>query len=131
MKLLLLFLCALTLVSCSRRTSGPAISPSGLYSVETDVPGESAGPTRRLCIRLKIHEIPSQKTFVFQTGASNTQKWAIGWSPNNVLILYSSDIGIYAYETRDGIIMERPAAEDEKEIGRDAYEKKFGQKPRA
>jgi len=130
-KLVLLFLCALALTSCSRRTSGPAISPSGLYSVETDVPGESAGPTRRFCLRLKIHDIPSQKTFLFQTGASDTQKWAIGWSPNNVLILYSSDIGIYAYETRDGFIMERPATEDEKEIGRAVYEKKFRKQPRA
>jgi hypothetical protein len=45
-----------------------------------------------------------------------------------VLILYSSDIGIYAYEIHDGVISERLANAAEQEIGRKAYQEKYGEK---
>lgn len=65
----------------------------------------------------------------FQTGASNSQKWALDWARGDIIVLYSSDIGVYAYELTGGKIVERLANEDEKEVGRNAYEKKYGKRP--
>ncbi len=67
----------------------------------------------------------------FQTGASDYQKWAIAWSPSGSLVLYSSDIGIYAYDIKDGKIDERSPTDAESEVARDAYQKKYHKKPPA
>jgi hypothetical protein len=67
----------------------------------------------------------------YQTGASAVHKWAMAWSPKNILVLYSSDAGIFAYEIREERIIERRADRDEQEIGRAAYEKKYGRRPLA
>jgi len=32
------------------------------------------------------------------TGASNNMKWATGWVDESTIVLYSSDIGTYAYQ---------------------------------
>ena len=95
----------------------------------TEISGEEAGPTRRFCVRLKIKNISTGGELTFQTGASTVQKWAIGWSPKDVLVLYSSDAGIFAYEVREGRITERRADTTEEEIGRAAYERKYGRRP--
>ena len=92
------------------------------------VSGDEAGPTRRLCVRLRILNTKTQKESVFQTGASNNSKWAVGWR-GDVLVLFSSDTGIYAYDLVADAITERPANDDEAEVGRQAYEKKYGKRP--
>ena len=106
-------------------------SPSGEYSAQTEVSGDEAGPTRRLCVKLKVTDVRAKKEMIFQTEASDTQKWALGWAPNSVIVLYSSDVGIHAYEIHDGAISERAADAVEQEVGRAAYEKKYGTRPRA
>ena len=65
------------------------------------------------------------------TGASNGQKWAIGWSANDVLVLYSSDIGTYSYDIKDDGLRERSPEDDEIEVGRSSYERKYGKRPRS
>jgi hypothetical protein len=130
MKRFLLILGALALISCSQPKFAALISPSGSYSATTEISGAEAGPTRQLCVRLRVISLTTNKEAEFQTGASDAQKWAIDWSPKNIFVLYSSDAGIFAYDLRDGAIVERPATEEEKEIGRHAYEKKYGNKPK-
>ena len=115
--------------SCTQRGPSSVSSPSGFYTVQTEISGDEAGPTRRLCVKLKVTEIHTKKEIVFQTGASDVQKWALGWSPDNAVVLYSSDRGIYSYEIRDGAIHERPANQEEQEVGRNAYEVKYGKRP--
>jgi hypothetical protein len=80
-------------------------------------------------VRLKIRRAAAQEELTFQTGASVVHKWAMAWSPQNILVLYSSDAGIFAYDISDGRIVERRANKDEEEIGRAAYEKKYGGRP--
>lgn len=131
MKLLFFVLCTLALISCSRTKSAALISPSGSYSATAKISGAEAGPTRRFCVRLRVISLATKKEAEFQTCASDAQKWAVDWSPKNILVLYSSDAGIFAYDLKDDSIIERPATEEEKEVGRRAYEKKYGRKPRA
>ena len=86
--------------------------------------------TRRFCVKLVVTEVATGRKIGFQTGASDTMKWALAWSPKNVLVLYSSDIGISAYDIEGGKIIERPPDHDEEEIGREAYKAKYGTRPR-
>lgn len=120
----LLLLCLL-ITGCSR-SSAPLASPSGAFSVTTEISGDEAGPTRRLCVRLKIIDASAKSEIAFQTGASDMQKWAVAWSPSNSLVLYSSDIGTLAYDIKGAHIVERAPDATEQEVGRQAYEKKYG-----
>jgi hypothetical protein len=124
----LLLLCLL-ITACSR-PAGPLVSPSGAFSSTTEISGGEAGPTRRLCVRLRVTDIKAQREITFQTGASDVQKWALAWSPANSLVLYSSDVGTLAYEMNGGQIVERVPTAPELEVGRKAYEKKYGTRPR-
>lgn len=131
MKRLLLLCFAIALVSCSQAEPKAITSPSGAYSAKTEISGDEAGPTRRICVRLRVVEVATKKEMQFQTAASDRMKWAMEWSPKSSLVLYSSDAGTTAYDVHNGSIVERVATEEEKEVGRHAYEKKYGNKPRA
>lgn len=106
------------------------VSPSGAYLVRPEISGdEELRPGRRLCVRLRFVDRATRKETVFQTGASDVMKWAIAWSANETMVLYSSDIGIYAYDIHNGVVTERLATEPEEAVGRRAYEKRYGRKP--
>ena len=107
------------------------MSPSGKFTVRTVISGDEAGPTRRLCVKMVVANTATRNEMIFQSGASDTQKWALAWAPTNSLILYSSDIGTSAYDIEDSKIIERPATPEEQEFARKAYEKKYGKRPRA
>ncbi len=124
----LLLLCLL-IAGCSRPPA-PLVSPSGAFSARAEISGNEAGPTRRLCVRLRVTDIPAKREITFQTGASDVQKWAVGWSPSNSLVLYSSDVGTMAYDIKNGQIAERMPDATEQEVARKAYEQKYGTKPR-
>lgn len=110
--------------------AAPSVSPSGAFSARTEISGDEAGPTRRLCVRLRVTDIVANREIIFQTGASDAQKWAVGWSPSNSLVLYSSDVGTMVYDIKDGQIVERIPDPTEQEVARKAYEHKYGTKPR-
>ena len=124
----LLLLCLLV-AGCSRQAA-PLVSPSGAYSVATEISGDEAGPTRRLCVRLRVTDLVASREITFQTGASDVQKWAAAWSSSNALVLYSSDIGTMAYDIKDGRVTERVPAAAELEVGRKAYQQKYGSRPK-
>jgi hypothetical protein len=125
-----LFFVILLMASCNRIEHPQLISPSGNYQSTVEVAGKEAG-TKRNCVRIIINDLKTNHQMRFQTDAANTQKWAIGWSPEDVLVLYSSDIGIYAYEVYSNAIVERAkSTATEIETGRLAYEKNHGYKPR-
>jgi hypothetical protein len=128
---LIVLLSVLLLTACARSSAAPLPSPSGALTARTEISGDEAGPKRRLCVKLFISEIASHKELLFQTDASDTQKWAMAWSPANVLVLYSADVGTNAYEIKDGKIIERAASPEEREIGREAYKVKYGKLPGA
>jgi hypothetical protein len=129
MKLYAIGLSTFLLTACGAQTAAPMVSPSGTLSAKAEISGDEAEPTRRLCVRLKIRDIATGGELTFQTGASTVHKWAIGWSPKNVLVLYSSDAGIFAYEVYERRIIERRADPNEEETGRLAYERKYCRRP--
>jgi hypothetical protein len=131
MRRFILLFAILLLPACSRLARSALLSPSGAYSVTTELSGDEAGPTRRLCVRLRFTSAAAKREITFQTSASDVQKWAIAWSPGDSLVLYSSDIGSYAYEIENGIVLERLANDQEQAVGRQAYEAKYGRKPSA
>jgi hypothetical protein len=122
MKFYVLLICAFFLTSCSPSKSVSITSPSGVCIVQTEISGNK--------VRLKFTDTATKNELSFQSRASDLQKWAIDWSPKNTLILYSSDIGTYAYELKDGAVIERLAQDDELEVGRKAYQIKYGKQPR-
>ena len=124
----LLLLCLL-FGGCSRQAT-PLVSPSGALSAKTEISGDEAGPSRRLCVRLRVTDVVAKHELAFQTGASDVQKWAVAWSPSNTLVLYSSDAGTMAYEIKGGQVVERVPDAAELEVGRKAYEGKYGRKPK-
>ena len=124
----LLVLMAVFMSGCSRKEAS-ITSPSGLLIAAPEISGEEAGPTRRHCVRLRIKDTQTQQEHTFQTGASDYHKWALTWSASGTLVLYSSDIGISAYDIKSGQIVERDANTQEQELARQAYEKKYGQRP--
>ncbi len=110
--------------------AAPIVSPSGAFSARTEISGDEGGPTRRLCVRLRVTDIPAKREIAFQTGASDVQKWAVAWSPSNCLVLYSSDVGTMSYDIKGGQVVERMPDVAEQQLARKAYEQKYGTKPR-
>jgi hypothetical protein len=123
--------CLVLATACSRYEPAPLMSPSGVWTAGTEISGSEAGPARRACVRLKINEVQAKREISYQTGASNGQKWAIAWSPAGSLVLYSSDVGIMAYDIKGHQIVERAADRAEEQVGREAYRRKYGKSPRA
>jgi len=129
MKLLAVLTVLLSLVGCSR--SGPVEfqAPTGPLTVLVEISGPEAGPTRKDCVRLCFRNALTGKQVIEQTPASNAMKWAAVWSDADTFALFSSDVGIVAYDFTHGSITERPASETEKEAARAAYRKKYADSP--
>ena len=129
MKLILLVV-SLTLIhtGCARSSLPRLDSPSGDLSVSTEISGDEAGPTRRLCVILTFKDKEGSERRI-QTGASNVMKWAIAWHDDDTLLLYSSDIGTYAYDISSREISERKPNKQELETGREAYRSRYGRFP--
>jgi hypothetical protein len=127
----LLLLCLLVVVGCARPAPTALVSPSGAFSATTEISGsQETDATRRHCVRLKVQDVQAAREITFQTAASNVHKWAIAWAPSGALVLYSSDIGILAYDIDAGQIIERTANDGESEAAREAYREKYGHAPR-
>ena len=116
------------LSGCSGTGSEEATSPDGQLKVRTEISNDEAGPTERLCVVL-IFEDPEGKEKRFQTGASDTMKWALAWHDPDTLILYSSDIGTIAYDLKEFEISERKPNKEEMKTGMDAYKNRYGKLP--
>ena len=78
-------------------------------------------------MRLVFVDLASKKEFQVFTGASD--QWAIAWAPDTVLVLFASknedEVPVHAFEVRRGKAVERAATDAEKEIARQAYERKY------
>ena len=125
-----LLCCALVLSGCLQEVPHRLASPSGAFIATAEVAGKEAG-SRQNCVRLKVTDSKTKQVITYQTDASDVQKWALAWSPSGSLVLYSSDVGTSAYDITTGQIVERDPTSDEKEVARQAYEKKYGTRPRA
>ena len=93
----------------SASTLKPIASPDGSMTLTPSVNQSKAAPTKYLCVAFDIHDKSGALLHTVQSNASDVQKWAIGWFDNTTIVLYSSDIGTYAWKlTDDGTISELP-----------------------
>ncbi len=126
-QIMLGILLSLLVIGCDR--SQQVASPNGSISVRTEISGDEAGPTKRLCVIL-IFEDSKGSIKRIQTGASDTMKWALDWHDDDTLILYSSDIGSTAYDIHKLELSERRPDKIESNTGREAYRKRYGELPK-
>ena len=103
MKNVLLFLtislCLFTGCRWKRTSLSTAVfSPSGKYKAAAEVNFDRKDKTKYLCLKLHLSDAAAKQVTVIQTSASDTQKWALGWMPDeDIVVLYSADIGTRAY----------------------------------
>ena len=87
----------------------PIASPDGTMNLTPSVNQSKADPTKYLCVAFDIHDATGGLLHNVQSGASDIQKWAIGWFDDSTIVLYSSDIGTYAWKLADdGTIAQLP-----------------------
>ena len=79
----------------------PIASPSGDMTLTPSVNQSNADPTKYLCVAFYIHDKSGVLLHSIQSSASDTSKWAIGWFDDDTIVLYSSDIGTYAWQLSD------------------------------
>ena len=120
----------LLLAGCSPAISrmDRAPSPTGDMIVAA-VPNESkADPTKYRCLQLILMDHTGNTLSTIQTGASDGQKWAVGWmKTGSIVVLQSSDIGTQAYAAESNgftQVMLNPEIEARAtELKRSKYEK--------
>ena len=87
----------------------PIASPDGTMTLTPSVNQSKADPTKYLCVTFDIHDKSGGLLHNVLSGASDIQKWAIGWFDDSTIVLYSSDIGTYAWRLADdGTISKLP-----------------------
>lgn len=128
-RFVLLLAFALVLARSLSAADAPKKSPSGQYEATAEFGRCNPDSPKELCIRLHIVETQTKKEYTFQTDAAKYIGWAFGWSKKNILLLYSSDVGIYAYEIIDGGLRQRTATKEEQEEAREFYKEKYGKSP--
>ena len=87
----------------------PIPSPSGAYTLVPSVNQSKADPTSFGCVNFDLLD---GQTIVVQkapTGASDFQRWALGWHDETTIVLHSSDIGVRAWKLADEKLTEIPS----------------------
>lgn len=79
----------------------PIPSPSGEYELRASIRVSSPDHGGVGIIMLSVSKPNGTQIDQVSTGASNNMKWAIGWLDDDTIVLYSSDIGTYAYQIKD------------------------------
>ena len=106
-KYIILSIILLTLFGCSPRRYPieTVVSPSGKYQIKATINTDESDTTKYLCIKLHLLDAQGKELSQLQTGVSHRMKWALGWMNNNdTVVLYSSDIGTYAYEVENNTL---------------------------
>ena len=106
-KNIIIYLILLLFIGCGANKLVNEIipSPSKKYKIQSTVNTDKTDRTKYLCIKLHLLDTKGKELFQLQTSASTTMKWALGWmEKDDILILYSSDIGTNAYTIENSMI---------------------------
>ena len=96
--LISLVLSIATLVGCGARNEALLNSPSGKYATLATVQDS--------IVYVQLHSKEGKELHEVRSGASEYQKWAIGWMPeHDTVVLYSADFGTLAYEVVGGRLL--------------------------
>ena len=96
-----LFTIASLILGCSGAPSvalRPIPSPSRTYTVTPSINTSTKDRTRYLCVAFDVTDNSGATVGHVQTGASDGMRWALGWHDDGTIVLYSSDIGTYAWK---------------------------------
>ena len=103
------------------------LSPSESYNIQGTV--NAAGFSRDIIVKIRLYDHNLNELDVITTGASDVMKWVIGWdSKEDIVILYSSDIGNRAWRVNNNSLMEIPykdLSEDINNQATDLYNQKY------
>ena len=116
----------LLLAGCSADRHPIHVSPSGDYGIYATV----NGPSDTL-VTLHLVDASGKELYATSTGVSDAMKWAEGWMPkDDVVVLWSSDIGTSAYVVDAAVLVRLSEISDEIRIrARELYESKYGVEP--
>ncbi len=107
-KYIILSIALITLLGCGSRRYPikTDISPSGKYQIKATINTDESDRTKYLCVKLHLLDVQGKELSQLQTGASHRMKWALGWmDDDDIVVLYSSDIGTYAYKTENNTLV--------------------------
>jgi hypothetical protein len=86
------------IASCSTNAPETIISPSKRYALKVQVSKNKKDPVNYNCVMITLYNGSKKKIDSVKTGATNDEKWAVGWYPGrDTIILNSADIGVYAF----------------------------------
>lgn len=106
-KLILIILSLILFTGCESQQFLEEIeqSPSGKYKIKVTINTDESDKAKYLCLKLHLLDTQNNELTNLQTGASHRMKWVVGWMPNDdIIVLYSSDIGTYAYKIEGNIL---------------------------
>lgn len=131
---LLITLAAIVLLGasgCSTSDQTPVVSPSGSYSVSASVDTKNRQSRNYAIVMLHLVGESGEEFLPVRTGAGDAQKWALGWMPTqDVVVLYSSDIGTLAYEIEDtGLVRIDKLSDDIRRRADELYSTKYDRVP--
>lgn len=98
-KLTLIFI-SLALSSCffNAYESEPIKSPTGNFTIKARVNRTDKNVDDYADVMIHIFDLNGKKLNEFNTGASDSGKWAFGWTViGDTIVIYSSDIGNKAW----------------------------------
>lgn len=106
-----LLLCGLMLSGCdlfSKDHHGAVVmSPSGKHSVFATVNRTDQNRPDYAYVVIHLADTTSNELHVYRSRAGNANKWALGWMPNeDIVILQSSDVGSMAFQIENDSLVE-------------------------
>ena len=108
----------------SHNSEDARIAPSGKYYLSTEI--REAPESGQEHVFLILRDRSEAHLDSYDTLASPIQKWAVGWlDGDDVVVLYSSDIGTYAYEISEGKLSPIELSPEATEKGRELYGGKY------
>ena len=90
------------------------VSPSGDFTVFPSVDARNKNSRNYGIVMLHLAKTSGEAFPPVRTGAGDVQKWAVGWMPEeDIVVLYSSDIGTLAYKVEDAGLVRIAELSDE------------------
>ena len=110
----------------SQSSLQPISSPDGMHILIPSVVDAS--------VRFDVCDANNVTIHHVNTSAGDAMKWAIGWCDKNTIVLYSSDLGTFAWEMPDDrsiVKLPTPVSAEISDCAMKLYESKYGKPPRA
>lgn len=124
--ILIIFYILLFSCSSDKQQSEKITSPSKKYYLTTTVNSSDKSKDDYADVVIHLYNTSGQLKFSLNTKAGDFSKWAVGWdNKNDTMILFSSDIGTYAWKIEHDSLKTIDITDNIKEIAKDIKNKKY------